>query len=159
MTEPLNPITPGLWTCRDGTMARVYATDGSDHYPIHGAINNAAIGSPAQWEVQTWRSDGRFYDNSECKYDLISPYDWRQQLAPIWAVLDSYIKWLSMDKDGRWFGWTSEPVIRKEESIWSGGGGGGFPIKWLTFPTPTCDWTETLTARPESANNTIEAAK
>jgi hypothetical protein len=53
---------------RDGGEFRVYATDGSGQFCIHGAVFILD-----EWEQASWRTDGTYMVSSgECDYDLIS---------------------------------------------------------------------------------------
>jgi hypothetical protein len=38
---------------------RIYATDGGDNYPVHGAIYSEVKGV---WEPQTWTEDGYTFE-------------------------------------------------------------------------------------------------
>ena len=54
---------------RDGREARIYATDGSTDYPIHGAVKMAG-----GWVPKTWLLDGKFIDSSlRANCDLLPP--------------------------------------------------------------------------------------
>lgn len=54
---------------RDGREVRIYAVDGCNDYPVHGAILNEY-----GWVVTTWRKDGRSFRSGNGRdepYDLI----------------------------------------------------------------------------------------
>jgi hypothetical protein len=55
---------------RNGDVARIYATDGEQPYPLHGAIQGVS-----GWEINTWTLMGRFYHGKESisGHDLILP--------------------------------------------------------------------------------------
>lgn len=74
-------------------------------------------------------------------------YDWRDELAPIWAALKPEFKWVAMDKDGTWYLYRDQP--KPDRDVWVLGGLGP-AIDILTMPTPDCPWHETLTMRPEA---------
>ena len=137
-------IQPGqTWLCRDGvTKARIYATDGVGSQPIHGAIEDHR-----GWCSETWAHHGRFWSEGEHPYDLIRRIDWREELAPIWAVLKPEYRWVAMNASGQWlaFALRNRPA-RAESVFWSQGE--HFPLHALRTPTPDCPWHETLTERP-----------
>jgi len=39
---------------RNGREVRIYATDGNEIYPVHGAINMGGV-----WKIETWTLEGR----------------------------------------------------------------------------------------------------
>ena len=138
-------IQPGqLWLCRDGvTKARVYATDGQEPYPIHGAIQ-----AQAGWAADTWTSAGLLVTEGGHPLDLIRRYDWREELAPIWAVLKPEYRWIARAAVGHWATYTgNEPPERDKTTFW--GSGMGFGLNALRMPNPDCPWYETLTERPD----------
>jgi hypothetical protein len=47
---------------RDGREVRIYATDGREYYPIHGAI-----GQDGGWQINCWTQDG--LHSLRSKYD------------------------------------------------------------------------------------------
>ena len=53
---------------RDGRKARIYAVDGSEGYPIHGAVRYMD-----GWINRSWKDDGRFYGHSKSEEDLMPP--------------------------------------------------------------------------------------
>lgn len=54
---------------RGGHEVRIYAADGSDDYPIHGAIKY-----DEGWFIERWRKDGFIINGTETQMDLIE-YD------------------------------------------------------------------------------------
>lgn len=136
---------PGdVWVTRAGGRMRVYATDGSIEYPIHGAYE-----TPKGWISSTWTADGRYLDfKDESGYDLIRKYDWRAELAPIWAVLKPEYRWVAMDENGGWYAYIEKP--NQMPFQWRAVSHGP-PLSGFLLPTPDCDWTETLTERPEES--------
>ena len=48
-----------FYKTRGGNKARVYATDGGEGYPIHGAVSMPAGG---HWRSATWSDDGLYYN-------------------------------------------------------------------------------------------------
>lgn len=54
----MTKFEPGKeYKTRDGSMARIYATDGGEPWPIHGAIFEGGLGERG-WVIQTWNYDG-----------------------------------------------------------------------------------------------------
>ncbi len=53
---------------RDGREVRIYATDGEDRYPIHGAVKT----KNGDWSLMFWTSTGKAYNSAiDSIYDLI----------------------------------------------------------------------------------------
>ena len=138
-------IKPGqLWLRRDGGKARIYANDGSPPFVIHGAFE----GTDGQWGAESWTSAGGVCSEINDPYDLIRRYDWREELAPVWAVLKPEYRWVAMNASGQWlaFALRNRPA-RAESVFWSQGE--NFPLHALRMPAPECPWNETLTERPD----------
>jgi hypothetical protein len=142
--DKIDPKPGEIWLRRDGGKARIYATNCSDTYPIHGATE-----SDGQWFVNVWTANGS-YSASErnAAYDLIRRYDWREELKPIWAVLKPEYRWMAMDTCGIWYVYSSKPRIEPDKYYWEA------DLEYegtheLSMPTPNCPWYETLTERPE----------
>lgn len=51
---------------RDGREVRIYATDGDNDFPVHGAIKH-----PEGWSVFCWRADGKYTSIGQGSPDLI----------------------------------------------------------------------------------------
>lgn len=49
---------------RDGRPVRIYATDGSGVWPIHGAVL-----TEEDWSVRSWHADGKYSGSDAC--DLV----------------------------------------------------------------------------------------
>lgn len=56
--ETLDFSKPEELQTRDGRAVRIYATDGNNAFPIHGAIKN-----DTRWCVATWTQNGRIVDD------------------------------------------------------------------------------------------------
>jgi len=70
MTE----FKPGEYLTRDGRKARVYATDGSPEYPIHGAILvMQSSDDEGGWHSESWQAKGAYIENEENGRDLMQP--------------------------------------------------------------------------------------
>lgn len=55
---------------RDGSKVRIYATDGSSEYPIHGAILDNG-----QWLVWEWSDDGASYQPNQKDEDIVGLWE------------------------------------------------------------------------------------
>ena len=55
---------------RDGQLARIYAVDGEEPYPIHGAYLSRERNSG--WVCGVWRGDGQFVSEGDTVYDLVN---------------------------------------------------------------------------------------
>jgi len=140
--DKIDPKPGEIWTCRDGGKARVYAVDGGHDSPIHGAVR-----TDCGWDPLTWLKNGWVFEYGPNGFDLISKYDWREELKPIWAVLKPEYRWVAMDDDGEWFTFRNLP--RQEKYGWGDATGTAGCIRPINIPTPDCPWYETLTERPE----------
>lgn len=141
MNEPMNPKPGERWLTRGGQIARLYADDGSEPYLLHGAVEEEQYGG---WSAKTWKQDGKCYSEPS-PLDLIRRYDWRLELAPIWAVLKPEYRWIAMDESGDLWCYTLAPK-REERQFYDSS---AKDISFLRMPTPDCPWYETLTERPE----------
>ena len=131
---------PGeVWKCRNGFTARIYADDGKSPYVFHGAIK-----CDGEWLYVAWNRAG-LAGGADGSLDLIRRYDWREELAPIWAVLKPEYEWIGMSAGLHWMSYEDRP-----ERVKSGfrGDDYGAPLNCLIMPTPDCPWEDTLTKRP-----------
>jgi len=132
-------IKPGeTWIRRDGGKAITYAVDGGGDHPIHGAVEQRD-GSI----ICSWTKNGSFIDEDYGhQYDLIRKYDWREELAPIWAVLQPTYKAVAEVQPNIWYAYTTAEQRFANISAY-------IRLQGLVLPVPDCDWTETWTVRPE----------
>ena len=142
--DKIDPKPGETWLTRDGAKARIYAVDGVGSCHIHGAWRDD-IG----WRVMAWAANGSFWADRESPYDLSRKQDWREELAPIWAVLKPEYKAIAMNQDGVWFACTETDGAIPENGVWVCSAW-FTQLKGLILPTPDCDWTETWTKRPDS---------
>jgi hypothetical protein len=65
-------INPGeVWLTRGGARARIYAVDGWEAFPIHGAVF-----VEDEWFHEAWRDNGNYSNLSEkTSYDLVRKLD------------------------------------------------------------------------------------
>lgn len=92
-----------FYRTRDGHKVRIYATDGSGLFPVHGAIYY-----DDEWSISTWTSDGLNMRGNESGIDIIS--EWKQTIDDIGfdkSCLPKWAKFVFMDEDGKWC-WSNE---------------------------------------------------
>ena len=133
-------INPGeIWLTRGGAKVRIYAVDGGEGYPIHGAVDGVD-----GWGARIWTIEGKYSKDYQSTFDIVRKYDWREELKPIWALLKPKYRFVSIDLIGN--GWVHETRPQKEGSRYY-----NYGTLWcgqLVFPKPDCPWYETLTERP-----------
>jgi hypothetical protein len=135
---------PGeIWVTRCGQEARIYATDGKGEYTIHGAL---LYGD--EWQPFTWRENGTLLYDKASEHDIVRKHDWREELAPIWAVLKPEYKAIAMSQGGVWKAYTTKEVKPGSNGVWTKKYGYWASLECLNLPTPDCDWKDTLTVRP-----------
>lgn len=132
---------------RDGRPVRIYATDGSQPWEVHGAIK-----THRGWEDFKWDRNGKALVDRPHPHDLIEVTladELRYQIP--WEALRPEIRWVAMDDEGDWYGFTEDEPIRKSEGYWLRPGRGTvFRLSALSMPTVDLDqWQETLIERPE----------
>ena len=132
-----------IWLVRRGYKAGIDGTDGAGNYPVRGWVEY-----PDGKHAWQWARNGRCVSKHALN-DLVRRYDWRAELAPIWAVLDPKYRWLAQDDDRRWWWWcyVNKPI--KSGSRWKCDEGALTPLDHLVFPVPPCPWYETLAERPD----------
>jgi hypothetical protein len=139
MSTPLQIEAGKFYRTRDGKMARIYATDGSGSYPVHGAVLEG-VG----WGSATWTYSGVFDDGVETgEHDIIS--EWRDDPVVDWSKYPEWMPLLAMDEDRRWFLFECEPsvTLRRWESA-----GDALLIPPEYAPKFTGDWKDSLAKRP-----------
>lgn len=88
---------------RDGLEVRIYAVDGSQDYPIHGAVNHLS-----GWEGYEWTTDGRISLRGTDDCDLIEiPREITVKL------------FLNVDKDGHWAAWHDHDFAKNHREGYS----------------------------------------
>ena len=145
-------IKPGeRWRTRDGGVARI---KDCAEYPIH--IEYPICGEVCvmgEWINVTWTSDGKFVVGEERDIDLMvsDHITWRDELAPIWAVLRPEIRWVAVEHEGGcWIAYTHKPILEETRYVRQHQSNGGrvYAMPGLLMPTPDCPWQDTLTERP-----------
>ena len=146
MNEPINPKPGERWLTRGGQIARLYADDGTEPYTLHGALDQ-----DGGWTAETWTRYGLFGRVPVSDLDLVRRYDWRydwrEELAPLWAVLKPEYRWIAMDEDMQWGVYMAKPKKDGNEFFSLSKAS----LEALRMPDPDCPWHETLTERPEGA--------
>ncbi len=138
-----------IWLVRCGYKAGIDGTDGAGDYPIRGWVE-----LPDGKHAYQWCKNGRssHIPTKRDPYalnDLVCRYDWRAELAPIWAVLKPEYRWLAMDEDTRWLGYTERPIKSRALPRFTAATGTVVRLDGLILPIPDCPWHETLTERPD----------
>lgn len=130
------PRAGKFYRTRDGRKARIYATDGSGNYPVHGALL-----CPDGWMEETWQLDGRNYGGEEKSRDLIS--EWIER--PEWpAGMPAWAQWVAMDENGVWY-WYQRSPQRDERGFNAPENLGKIPPDYA--PKWTGDWRESSCSR------------
>lgn len=96
MNTPLKIEVGKFYRCRNGSKARIYATDGCSPYPIHGAYLQYGSWVPSQWSF-----DGKTYPTN-FPHHIISEWidkpEMDRSVLPAWAN-----KAAAMDSIGDWY--------------------------------------------------------
>lgn len=138
-------ITPGaIVRLRDGSKARIYATDGGAPWNVHGAL-----WTPSAWISADWAD--ACYTTEEHELDIVGPWVDEPDAGKLWPLLPPWIKWVAVDKypsacDG-WHGYSEKPRRNDHCEIWDGRD----PIRIppTCAPTFTGDWKDSLCERPK----------
>lgn len=138
------------WVIRDGKKAVIDSTNGRPPFTLVGRI------LCPRWELAwSWTANGHSNPNTlpvRRGFDsaaLVSRYDWRAELAPVWAALKPKYRWLARDGDERWWGYPRKPITGTCDRWTNGAGSTAVLLSHLVFPVPPCPWYETLTERPD----------
>lgn len=70
----------------------------------------------------------------------------RPDLSALWGLLR--IKWVAMDKDGSWWGYTQKPTLNQMEKMWESGGD-IYYIPHKYSPDWSSGWRKSLMRRPK----------
>jgi len=126
-----------FYRTRDGRKARIYATDGSGRYPVHGNLDGEAL---------TWTSRGAFNEGveGESGRDLIAP--WTDAPEVDWSAMPKWARWVAMDEDGAWFWYQHKP--ERSDRYFSALSEEGV-IPFIYAPDWDGDWKDTLVERPK----------
>jgi len=140
-------IKPGAFVkLRDGSKARIYATDGgSSPYNVHGAI-----WIDDHWDQREW-AGYQYTMEPNHNRDIIGQWIDKPNCDKLWPLLPPWIKWLAMRDTGEWRGYTDKPVMKS--AYWDG----SVPDSWKWYitipkdyaPSYSGDWKDSLVERPE----------
>lgn len=130
-----------FYKTRNGRKARIYAVDGTDEYPIHGAILDRTDG----WCIYVWRNDGGNLPSQPYHSDLIS--EWTDRPEVDWSAMPKWAEWYAIDGNGipRWFNGRMPSIkddIWVNYELW-----GVVPFEYA--PKWSGDWKDSLVKRPE----------
>lgn len=124
---------------RNGHKVRIYATDGSGHYPVHGAILR-----DNDWEERVWDANGSAYAKETIRASIDIVSEWSDAPIVNWSAMPAWCNYVAMDEDGQWYAYIDKPGTDSE---------GWLPNNDYCFipkkyhPTFTGYWKDSLTER------------
>jgi hypothetical protein len=125
-----------LYRTRGGYKVEVLTTDRNECRPVVVMFEDGNI------EV-LYQNGSRWNDKSESELDLIA--EWTEPVEIPWSDYPTWCKWVAMDENGKWYGFTSKPF--KTNIFWVGDDACYIPEDY-TPHNFTGDWTESLFERP-----------
>ena len=144
-------IKPGAYcVTRDGSKARIYAVDGEQRFPVHGAIQTSGV-----WIISTWTACGDYLHSKSIRHgDLVGP--WVERPEVDWAAMPAWMDWAAMDADGRWYCYPSTPVTQ-DSAYW-------YAANYVVIPSDYApkwvgDWKDSLVVRPGWEKLNAEVSK
>lgn len=133
-------FTPGkFYKTRDGKKARIYATDGSDSFPIHGALYICG-----EWRADVWTASGGELIAEPSDRDLIA--EWKDAPEVDWSVIPPEIQFVALCYSGEAYGYRAKPRLGGlyfvSTDCWA--------VKLYPSHTPkwSGDWRDSLVTRP-----------
>lgn len=149
-------IKPGAnVVLKDGTKARIYATDGAEGNTIHGAYFAPDLG----WCLCRWNSNHLallyplFHGDG---HSIAGPWvEPRVDVTGFWEKMPAWMHWAAQDANGVWFLFAVEPELCPNDGVWTGRNPcvrGVLPhlqIPDSHVPPFTGDWKDSLIQRPE----------
>ena len=130
---------------------KFYRTRGGDKVEV---IKTGCQGGKIIWykesnnHVGTLESDGMFFIYGALSNDDLIE-EWTDPVEIPWDDYPTWMKWIAMERNGEWFGWTRKPSIVKSIGEWNSMDAGLIEIHKNYIPKNfTKDWTESLFARP-----------
>ena len=75
-----------------GFPVRIYATDGSDSLPVHGAIFENK-----EWNLFEWTEDGKYCEDSTGEFDLVEVKPKRKVIIKVWEVQEALVNGTSIE--------------------------------------------------------------
>ena len=140
-------ITIGEWRMRNGGKAIVGAINESSHEPVIGwRTGQDGAGQDGVLLSRSWQLDGSYYEpGNECEFDLIAP--WTDPVPWDWSTTPPWINWIAMWKDGDWFLFDTEPLIKGD--AWDNDDGiSSHHIPKSHRPQWSGEWKQSKTMRP-----------
>jgi hypothetical protein len=127
-----------FYKSRDGQKYEILKTDAIDIPIVAYRCDGGHI-------LSLHRNGCVFDDKSLSIFDLIA--EWTEPVEIPWSDYPTWCKFVAMDVDGRWFGFTSLPIKKRGEAWYS--------TDVIVYIPPdytprnfTGDWTESLFERP-----------
>lgn len=140
-------LEPGkFYRTRGGKKYQCYRTDAGGSEPVHGAYEH----TDGDWAIVTHSKDGSFVNGRISNFDIISEWTDKPDCSTLWPLLPPWIKWVAMDSDKRWWGYSLEPALPKISDSWQGNNTECFCTRIHPdyAPTFTDDWKDSLCERP-----------
>jgi len=148
MNPPTLPeyIKPNTFVkLRDGSKARIYATDGGPKpYNVHGAIWQETHWNPREWAGCQYTIEPNHYR------DIIGPWIDKPNCDKLWPLLPPWIKYLAMDANNEWYSYSLKPYQ------WQGGNWFHNSLECSVCYVPkdyapiySGDWKDSLVERPK----------
>jgi len=128
---------------RDGSKARIYATDGADPWTVHGAVLKES-----NWIAIDW-AGVEFKPAEKADYDIIGPWTDKLNCDKLWPLLPPWIKYLAMDDDSIWNGYSHKPKIGISVYHCTESGHNYCSIPKEYSPIYSGDWKDSLVERTQ----------
>ena len=139
----MNNITVGkFYKTRDGHKVRIYATDGSPQYPIHGAYLN----HDNHWTQTACTLTGEYFCNCNYGSPLAIVSEWSDKPEFDWSKHSPWLKYAAQDKNGLWFLYSDRPE-KSCASWWLITQGGALLIPAEYTPKFSGSWEDSLISR------------
>ena len=146
MNPPTLPeyIKPGSFVkLRDGSKGEIYSIDNALPYPIHGR-------TLSNMRAATWTNNLAIWASAEeSEQDIVGPWLDKPDCSNLWPLLPPWIKYLAMDKDYGWFGYTLKPLLGDFHAWNVIGDEYYFKIPSEHVPIYSGDWRDSLVERTQ----------
>ena len=131
---------------RDGSKAQIYVTDGVDSAPIRGAVFSCGY-----WRIQQWTGNLEALRGwTECQAgDIVGPWTDKPDASKLWPLLPPWIKYLAMDEDNMWNGFSHKPEIGISAYHYTESGHNYCSIPKAYAPIYSGDWKNSLVGRTQ----------
>lgn len=91
---------------RNGKKVRIYCTDASGPYPVHGAVWSE---QSKEWDICTWTKEGKYNDKTE------DNSDWLYDLVEVKPRIQREV-WLNVYRDNKQFVYTTKEWADESKS-------------------------------------------